>query len=250
MWTHIESGKVYVGSAVDLSSRLKNYFNQSFLEDSKDNSYIYNALLHHGYSSFSLSIVELINTLNLSKEEARKLILLTEQKYLDLIFKGAKQRNTYNIHPTADSRLGALHPEETKALISKIMTEAMTDERKALISKSMTGKSNPMYGKNHSAETLEKMRGKDISEYTKNLHKINKTGTNLSEETRSKMRVSHGGVVIICTNIENSEEIIYSTKPAAALALECSIRTISRRCEDNATYRFKGKSYKLTYKNK
>jgi group I intron endonuclease len=250
MFTHKESGKFYVGSAFNLSLRLKNYFNQSYLEDSKDNSYIYNALLHHGYSSFSLSILEFIDISNLSKKDARKLILLIEQKYLNLIFKEAKQINSYNLLPTADSRLGALHSKETKALISKAMIETMTDERKALISKGMTGELNPMFGKNHSVETLEKMKDKNISEYTKNLHRINRTGITVSKDTRSKMKTSYGGVTIICTNIENGEEIIYLTKSAAALALECSIRTISRRCEDNIIYKFKDKSYKLSYKNK
>jgi len=247
-WKHNDSDKIYIGSAVKLCKRLSRYYTKSYLNSNKT-MHICNALLHHGHSSFSLSILEFINTSNLSKEDTRKLILLTEQKYLDLIFKEAKEINTYNILPTADSRLGALHSKETKALISKAMTEAMTDERKAKISKALTGQNNPMYNKNHSTETLDKMRGRLTSEFTKNLHKINRTGTIQSEETRLKMRISHGGVVIICSNIENREEIIYSSKSEAALALECSIRTVSRRCEDNAIYRFKGNSYKLSYKN-
>jgi excinuclease UvrABC nuclease subunit len=31
-WTHKGSGKSYVGSAFDLSNRLKNYYNLSYLE--------------------------------------------------------------------------------------------------------------------------------------------------------------------------------------------------------------------------
>jgi len=48
--------------------------------------YINNALLHDGYSSFSLSIIENIHVSGLSLEEVRKLILEREQFYLDLIF--------------------------------------------------------------------------------------------------------------------------------------------------------------------
>jgi hypothetical protein len=44
------------------------------------------------------------------------------------------------------------------------------------------------------------------------------TGKKLSDETRIKMRDSHGGVTIICTNADNGEQIIYPTKSAAALA--------------------------------
>jgi group I intron endonuclease len=54
------SGKSYVGSAIDLSQRLKNYYNISYLEREikKNNSMIYKALLKYGYSSFKLDILE------------------------------------------------------------------------------------------------------------------------------------------------------------------------------------------------
>lgn len=54
-WTHIESGKCYVGSAVDLSKRFKNYFNVYYLkrEITVSRSLIYGALLKYGYTSFT-----------------------------------------------------------------------------------------------------------------------------------------------------------------------------------------------------
>src|SRR5690242_16413417 len=54
-WKHNESGKIYIGSAGNLSKRLSLYFSPNFLERFKS-MYIYNALLHHGHSAFSLSI--------------------------------------------------------------------------------------------------------------------------------------------------------------------------------------------------
>src|SRR5690606_13201914 len=111
-WTHIESNKTYIGSAVDLSKRFKNYFNKNYLNRFKK-MYICNALLHHGYSAFSLSIVENIDISNLSKEEARQLILSREQHYLNSILPG------YNILPTAGSLLGFYHSSETKAKMSE-----------------------------------------------------------------------------------------------------------------------------------
>ena len=45
--------------------------------------YIYNALTYHGYDTFSVTILEIINITNLSKKDARKLILEREQYYLD-----------------------------------------------------------------------------------------------------------------------------------------------------------------------
>jgi len=76
-WTHI-SGKIYVGSAVDLSKRFRSYFSESYLNRYKS-MYICNALLHHGHSSFSLTILEYTDISNLSLEKARILILEREQ---------------------------------------------------------------------------------------------------------------------------------------------------------------------------
>lgn len=69
-WKHKESGKIYIGSATDLSVRLKGYYNKNYLRRIKNNSYIYNAILEHDYSLFSLSILEFIDITNLSLEEA------------------------------------------------------------------------------------------------------------------------------------------------------------------------------------
>jgi group I intron endonuclease len=62
-WTHITSGKSYIGSAVYLSNRLRNYYNVAYLEreTTKNNSMIYKALLKYGYSSFKLDILEYCN---------------------------------------------------------------------------------------------------------------------------------------------------------------------------------------------
>ena len=35
MWTNKVNGKIYIGSSVDLSKRLRNYFNTSYLSDLK-----------------------------------------------------------------------------------------------------------------------------------------------------------------------------------------------------------------------
>jgi hypothetical protein len=35
MWTHIESGKIYIGSAIDLSKRFLQYYSKSYLKRNK-----------------------------------------------------------------------------------------------------------------------------------------------------------------------------------------------------------------------
>lgn len=89
LWTHKESGKTYIGSAADLSKRLKNYFNKSYLELNKT-MYISRALLLHSYDSFSLTILESIEIKEFSKSEVRKYILEREQFYLDIFRRSTK----------------------------------------------------------------------------------------------------------------------------------------------------------------
>jgi group I intron endonuclease len=163
MWTHIESDKIYVGSATDLSKRLSLYFSKKHIGRFKK-VYIYNALLLHGYAAFSLSILEYINISGLSKEEAQKLILEREQNYLNLIF-SVNNPNTFNILQVAGSRLGSNHTTESRALMS--------------IAKS--GENHFMYGKTHSEETLKKMR---------EAHK----GKTLSAETKAKMSLAQRSI--------------------------------------------------------
>jgi group I intron endonuclease len=157
-WKHNDSGKIYIGSAVDLSKRFRNYFAKKYLNRFKS-MYIYNALLCHGYSAFSLDIVEYIDISNLSKEDARLLILKREQFYIDELKPG------YNINPTAGSRLGSFHTLDTKEKISGVQSaennsmygKSHSAEAKAKMSEAKSGENNPFFGKSHSAESLALM---------------------------------------------------------------------------------------------
>src|SRR5437588_6059873 len=59
-WKNNNNGKQYIGSAVDLSNRLSNYYSTTYMEDAltRSNSHIYRALLKNGYENFSLTILE------------------------------------------------------------------------------------------------------------------------------------------------------------------------------------------------
>ena len=98
-------------------------------------SRIKNALLHFGYSSFSVTILELIDITNLSKDEAKKLIIEREQYYIDCILP------EYNILKTAGSLLGFNHSKDTVLKFKK----------------AKNNENNPMFGKFHSKETKLKM---------------------------------------------------------------------------------------------
>jgi len=172
MFTHKESGKKYVGSAVDLSNRLEFYYSPLALK--RLDNYICRALLLHTHSAFSLSILEYIDISNLSKEDARKLILSFEQKYIDSLVP------EYNILKIAGSSLGYNHSDESIALMSKIQKNIdRSGENNPMFGR--TGENNPFYNKTHTAETIAKMS------------EINK-GKVKSEEIRTKMSISQKNI--------------------------------------------------------
>ncbi len=57
-WIHIKSGKSYIGSSVNLSIRLSQYYNYNHISDPKNKMIIYKALLRYGYATFRLEILE------------------------------------------------------------------------------------------------------------------------------------------------------------------------------------------------
>src|SRR5690606_35983492 len=179
-WIHKESGKIYIGSAVDLSIRLKIYFSKSYLNRDKS-MYIYKALLHHSYSAFSLSILEYIDLSHLSKEEARKLIFEREQHYFNSL--GPK----YNIQRIAGSSLGQTRSEKSKVLMSEARLGTFHyAETKAKISEALKGKKYPNLNKSHSAETKAKMSLAKSGEKNPNFGKAR------SAETKAKMSATRG----------------------------------------------------------
>lgn len=108
-----------MGSAVNLTRRLSNYFSISFLnkELRRNKSRICNSLFKIGYSGFSLDILEYC--------DSDKLIL-REQYYLDNL------NPVYNILKIAGSRLGSKHSPETllKFKNRKLSEAALANLRK------------------------------------------------------------------------------------------------------------------------
>lgn len=114
MWTNKVNGKIYIGSSVDLSKRLRNYFNTSYLSDLKDIMIIYKALLAHGFDNFRLDILEHCKPSELINRE---------QYYIDLL------KPDYNILKVAGSSLGVKRSIET---IAKIREGALSRSEEAL----------------------------------------------------------------------------------------------------------------------
>ena len=98
MWKNLVNKKQYIGSSDNLRRRLKNYFNPNHLL-TNDWMYICRALLKHGYSNFSLTILEYC-----SPEQC----LEREDFYLSCF------PHEYNILPKAGSPSLGKHSEESK----------------------------------------------------------------------------------------------------------------------------------------
>lgn len=100
-WVNLINGKTYVGSSINLGSRLRDYFKYSFLTQPKNKKMpIYNALLKYGYSNFRLEILEYCDVMTLIERE---------QYYIDTL------RPEYNILTIAGSSLGFKHTETALA---------------------------------------------------------------------------------------------------------------------------------------
>jgi len=219
LWTHLESGKKYVGSAVDLSRRLSYYYSLSALK--RRDNYISRAIINYGYSSFSLTILEYIDIFNLSKDSAKTLILEREQYYLDTL------EPEYNILNSAGNNLGYKHSEDTLIKMSgeNHYMFGKNHSLESLVKMSLVkkGENNPMYGKIHSTESLALMslakKGKTHSPETKSLMRKPRT-----EDTKVKMSTAKGEGTIYVYNADKTTLI--NTFPSARKTAEFLILDI------------------------
>ena len=99
-WNNLETGDSYVGSSVNLTRRLSNYFSPIFLKRNilRSKSIISNSLLKYGYNKFSIDILEYCKP---------SVLIKREQYYLDTL------KPEYNILKKAGSSFGYKHSLET-----------------------------------------------------------------------------------------------------------------------------------------
>ncbi|TVY18656.1 putative intron-encoded endonuclease [Lachnellula arida] len=138
------NGHAYVGSSMNISSRMRNYLNNTFLK-SKQNSNmpIVKGLLKYNQSNFSLLIFEYVEP---------EFLTIRETFYITYIMP------YYNVLKQGYSSLGYKHTEETKKLLFELAKNRIhTDKTKALIARALTGENNPFYNQNHSIESKIRM---------------------------------------------------------------------------------------------
>jgi len=122
MWTNNINNKRYIGSSDNLKRRFSEYFNTNYLLKHNYMA-ICCALLKHGYSNFSLEILEYFEVSEL---------LIREKHYWDIF------NPEYNISKETGAQMsGRNHSDETK----KIISEANKGENNPMFGK--TGKNHP-----------------------------------------------------------------------------------------------------------
>lgn len=203
-WVNKVNGNIYVGSSVNLSLRLKRYYEFSYIafELLKSKSRIYTAILKYGHSNFQLEILEYC-----AKENA----ISREQYYIDLL------KPEYNINPTAGSRFGSTHLAETLLKMSKsAQGRKMTEETKKLLSLANKGMRNPNFGKTHSAETKALI----------SLARLGKCF--LSESIKEKMSADQGTALRVL-DLSTNEISEYTSINKAAKAMGVTQPPLSNR---------------------
>ncbi len=138
------NGHTYIGSSINLSSRMRNYLNNTFLKSKQNiNMPIVKALLKYDPSNFALWILEYVEPNNLTIRETFYITQLTPY---------------YNVLKQGYSSLGYKHTKETKILLSELASNRVhSDKTKSLIARALTGENNPFYNKSHSIESKVRM---------------------------------------------------------------------------------------------
>jgi len=172
-------------------------------------SSIYSALLKHGYSNFSLTILEYC-----SPEQC----IQREDYYLSCL------PHEYNILEKAGSRLGSKHYDETKQILSDVNK----------------GEKNPMYGKNHTEETKTIMS--DVHKKIENPGRF-KTGDNNPNYGKKVEGSGRPSQVIEVSDIKNNTTTYYNSIHEATKALNLS----SHKIISNYIIRNQQKPYKGRY---
>lgn len=131
------NGHAYVGSSINLASRMINYLNNTFLKSKQNiNMPIVSALLKYDQSNFTLLILEYVEP---------KYLTIRETFYITFLMP------YYNVLKQGYSSLGYKHTEETKKLLTELAKNRKhSDKTKSLIARSLTGENNPFYNKSHS----------------------------------------------------------------------------------------------------
>jgi group I intron endonuclease len=199
------------------------------------------ALLKYGYSNFSLHILEYCD---------KNSCIDREQFYMDLF------QPEYNINPTAGSRLGTKHSDESREKIAasrlgvKLTPETREKLSKAklglknnffgqthsefskkLMSESKMGSKNHFFGQTHSNEARESIRNKLI-------------GYVHSEEIKTKMSKARGFTIFVFS-LDKEFLFEFVSSQAAGRYFNCSHAHVMKYTRSGQIFKDQSKTHTM-----
>lgn len=152
-WVNLITGKIYIGSAWNGSTRLLSYWRPSVL---KRNYTIYNNINYFGIHNFALAILE---DLGATGSISKKYLLSREQYYLDMLFKNYPDL-VINLAKIAGSTKGYIHKSEfglsRSGQLNPKYGRIKSKEFIEMQNKNRSGSNNPLFGKKKSMSTIAK----------------------------------------------------------------------------------------------
>lgn len=153
-WINLITGKMYIGSAWNGTTRLFSYWTPSVL---RRNFPIYNNINYYSKYNFTLAILE---DLGASGDVSRKDLLSKEQHYIDMLFKNFPDL-ALNLSPQAGSTKGYTHKPEfglnRSGCLNPMYGREKSKEFLEMQTRDKSGSNNPLYGKVKSAATIAKL---------------------------------------------------------------------------------------------
>jgi group I intron endonuclease len=232
---HLASGKIYIGSAVDIKARWQSH--RSALRIGRHHSsYLQRAWSKYGPDAFSWQVLELVP----NKQD----LIRVEQEYLDR-FRPFDDAIGYNICHVAGSILGRPVSDETRAKIAKSNSNP-SPERRAQMAAPNIGRRLPPGSRAKISETLKRqsqqistrLKGHAVSSETR--AKLVAAASNPSPETRAKMSAAHKGKKLPPEQRAKVVKAMHSPQARARAAFSNTGKTKRRHkpCEHQATFAF------------
>jgi len=216
IYQFIRDSDSYIGSTKDLYRRcFIQHKNQVFINTNKHKLF-YNMVVRHGWDSFKLNILFLVPNHVKLFSESNPNYIITEEELLvlmDLI--------SYELTIAEQLQLDFYKPN-------------LNGSSLANWSSYNTGSTGYIRSDELNDELSLSFLNRNFSDYTKELHRKNRTGKVLDEHTKSKISKGHGGLVVYLVDINSNSKIIeFKTKTLLSKELKISMRTINRWLDDN-----------------
>lgn len=189
-FANLTNGKIYVGQSVDLYKR---YYQHAEL---KTQTLFGRALRKYGLGGFEFSVLEYVSDLAQLNER--------EQYWIDRLMACDRTRG-YNTCTQAGSSRGTTHTPKTKALLAELRRgSSATPETRAKVAASSKERypNGPMFGRKHTAETLEKMTRSRTGKTLSAKHRANIGNSQKTKKPVAQVDLLTGNVIQIwgCIN--------------------------------------------------